>query len=456
MLNYIWLGLVLLAVIIGGYNGAMEQAANEGFLSAKKAVMDLALPLSATITLWLGIMRLVEKSGLIFILARALRPVMRWLFPEVPADHPAMGSMLMNLAANMLGLNNAATPLGLRAMEHLQKLNPHPGTATNAMCMFLTINTSSIQLIPATTIGILAVNGSKNSTAIVGTAFIATLCSTVVGIAAAKLFEKFNKKELVATYGGEVMQTIARPEAESLSKPQEISPWGKVALTAFVAMFCYFFLALIFPEMKLQKLWPNFFPDLTSAKFAADAASSVPQTTFMKVVQAISVLAVPFFLSFFPLYAALSRVKVYEEFVEGAKEGFQVAIKIIPFLVAILTAVGMFRGAGGIELLSRLLEKPLAFIGFPVQLLPLVLMRPLSGSGSNAMLLDLIQANGPDSILSRMGATIMGSTETTFYVIAVYFGSVAIRRTRYAVASGLLADLAGVIAAIIICRIMFG
>ncbi|MEO5803633.1 MAG: nucleoside recognition domain-containing protein, partial [Verrucomicrobiota bacterium] len=214
MLNYIWLGLVLLAVIIGGYNGAMEQAANEGFLSAKKAVMDLALPLSATITLWLGIMRLVEKSGLIFILARALRPVMRWLFPEVPAEHPAMGTMLMNLAANMLGLNNAATPLGLRAMEHLQKLNPHPGTATNAMCMFLTINTSSIQLIPATTIGILAVNGSKNSTAIVGTAFIATLCSTIVGITAAKLFEKLSKQEPVISAGAIVAEQTS-PESEA-------------------------------------------------------------------------------------------------------------------------------------------------------------------------------------------------------------------------------------------------
>jgi len=454
MLNYIWLGLVLLAVIIGGYNGAMEQVANEGFLSAKKAVMDLALPLSAIITLWLGIMRLVEKSGLIFILARALRPVMRWLFPEVPGDHPAMGSMLMNLAANMLGLNNAATPLGLRAMEHLEKLNPHPGTATNAMCMFLTINTSSIQLIPATTIGILAVNGSTNSTAIVGTAFMATLCSTVVGISAAKFFERFSKKKTPVVVA-DLEQSTVDSQTELLTKPQKISTRGKLALWAFVLMFAYFFLALIFPEIRLQNVWPGVFPQMTAAK-AVVTEAAIPQTPFTRVVQAISVLAVPFFLSFFPLYAALSRVKVYEEFVEGAKEGFQVAIKIIPFLVAILTAVGMFRGAGGIELLSRLFGNLLAMVGFPVQLLPLVLMRPLSGSGSNALLQDLIQANGADSLISRMGATIMGSTETTFYVIAVYFGSVAIRRTRHAVASGLLADLAGVIAAIIICRMMFG
>ena len=456
MLNYIWLGLVLLAVIIGGYNGALEQVANEGFLSAKKAVMDLALPLSAIITLWLGIMRLVEKSGLIFLLARALRPVMRWLFPEVPGDHPAMGAMLMNFAANMLGLNNAATPLGLRAMEHLEKLNPQPGTATNAMCMFLAINTSSIQLIPATTIGILAVNGSTNSTAIVGTAFMATICSTIVGVSVAKFFEKISRRKSALTVAAkDDAKAVIEPTAEeALFQPQKISLWGKIALAAFVAMFAYFFFALIIPEIRLQNAWPDLFPQMGLAR-AAVADASIPETPFTRVVQAISVLAVPFFLSFFPLYAALSRVKVYEEFVEGAKEGFQVAIRIIPFLVAILTAVGMFRGAGGIELLSRMLGNVLALVGFPVQLLPLVLMRPLSGSGSNALLLELVQANGPDSLISRMGATIMGSTETTFYVIAVYFGSVAIRRTRHAVASGLLADLAGVIASIIICRLMF-
>lgn len=380
---------------------------------------------------------------------------MRWLFPEVPGEHPAMGAMLMNFAANMLGLNNAATPLGLRAMEHLEKLNPRPGTATNAMCMFLTINTSSIQLIPATTIGILAVNGSTNSTAIVGTAFMATLCSTVVGVSAAKFFERFSRtRHAAAAVDASEDPVPVKPQAEPFAKPQKISPMGKLALIAFVAMFGYFFFALIFPDLRLQNVSPNLFPDLGIVK-AGTTDATIPQTPFTRVVQAISVLAVPFFLSFFPLYAALSRVKVYEEFVEGAKEGFQVAIRIIPFLVAILMAVGMFRGAGGIELLSRLLGNLLAYVGFPVQLLPLVLMRPLSGSGSNALLLELVQANGPDSLVSRMGATIMGSTETTFYVIAVYFGSVAIRRTRHAVASGLLADLAGVIAAIIICRMMF-
>lgn len=459
MLNYIWLGLVLLAVIIGGFNGALDSVTKEGFIAAEKAVMNLALPLSAIIILWLGIMRLAEKSGLVFLMARAMRPVMRWLFPEVPADHPAMGSMLMNFAANMLGLNNAATPLGLRAMGHLQKLNPHPGTATNAMCMFLTINTSSIQLIPATAVGILAVAGSANPTAIVGTAFLATLCSTAVGITVAKLFEKFSraKPDQAAAPTVSEKKEMAAAEEDIFVDPPKITPLGKLALGIFLALFVYFFLAMIFPNLRLQNSFPGIFPQLVSANVpaAGEAVAKAPPNKLLEIVKAFSMLAIPFFLSFFPLYAALRRVKVYEEFIEGAKEGFQVAIRIIPFLVAILTAVGMFRGAGGIELLSRLFGKALSFVGFPVELLPLVLMRPLSGSGSVALVGDLVKTHGPDSIFSLMGATILGSTETTFYVIAVYFGSVAIRRTRYAVTAGLLADLAGVIASIIICRLMF-
>jgi spore maturation protein SpmA len=456
MLNYIWLGLVLLAVIIGGYNGAMDQVTKSGFEMAETAVMKIALPLSAIMTIWLGVMRLAEKSGLVLIMARAMKPIMRWLFPQVPVEHPAMGAMLMNIAANMLGLNNAATPLGLRAMAHLQKLNPHPGTATNAMCMFLTINTSSVQLIPATAVGILAVAGSANPTAIVGTAFLATICSTAVGITAAKLFEKFRRTKeaepiLVTTTGAE--ETKGVEPLEVFVEPPKTTARGKVLLAIFMAIFAYFFLTIVFPDLRLQNQFPSIFPQMSVVK---EAATTVPQNTFMKIVSAISVLAIPFFLSFFPLYAALRRVKVYEEFVEGAKEGFQVAIRIIPFLVAILTAVGMFRGAGGIDLLTKMLKPFLDFIHFPTELLPLVLMRPLSGSGSVALVGDLVKTHGPDSIFSLMGATVLGSTETTFYVIAVYFGAVAIRRTRHAVASGLLADLAGVIASIIICRLMFG
>ncbi len=454
MLNYIWLGLVLLAVIIGGCNGLLPEVTKAGFDMAKTAVMEIALPLSAVMTIWLGIMRLAEKSGLVLILSRAMRPIMRWLFPEVPPEHPAMGAMLMNIAANMLGLNNAATPLGLRAMTHLQKLNPHPATATHAMCMFLTINTSSVQLIPATAVAILAGAGSKNPTAIVGTAFIATVCSTAVGIFFAKLFAKGHSKSpsnpLADTSKDEATPVEAEPLLAVTLEPPKISGGGKVVLALFLILFAYFFLVVLKPEMRLQNIFPKNF---STSTLTADNATP---NQLVQMVNAISVLAIPFFLAFFPLYAALRRVKVYEEFIEGAKEGFQVAIRIIPFLVAILTAVGMFRGAGGIALLTKFLKPALDLILFPTELLPLVLMRPLSGSGSIALVSDLVKTYGPDHLFSLMGATILGSTETTFYVIAVYFGSVGIRRTRYAVAAGLLADLAGVIASIIICRLMFG
>lgn len=459
MLNYIWLGLVLSAVIIGGFNGALDQVTKNGFDMAKVAVMEIALPLSAIMTVWLGLMRLAEKSGLVMIVARAMRPVMRWLFPQVPVEHPAMGAMLMNMAANMLGLNNAATPLGLRAMQHLQRLNPHPETATNAMCMFLAINTSSIQLIPATAVAMLAAAGSSNPTAIVGTAFLATIVSTAGGITTAKLFEKFRARKLEMTpiKANETSQDVRITEAEPeiFVEPPKTTTRGKWILAGFVALFFYFFLAYVFPDMRVQKILPNVFPEIAGPNVAASEPLDSPKKILIKITNGISLLAIPFFLSFFPLYAALRKVKVYEELVEGAKEGFQVAIRIIPFLVAILTAVGMFRGAGGIDLLTRLLKPVLDFIMFPTELLPLVLMRPLSGSGSVALVGDLIKTHGPESILSLMGATILGSTETTFYVIAVYFGSVAIRRTRHAVACGLLADLAGVIAAIIICRMVF-
>jgi spore maturation protein SpmA len=374
-------------------------------------------------------MKIAEKSGLVNLLARALRPLLRWLFPDVPANHPAMGSMVMNMAANMLGLSNAATPLGLRAMQDLEKLNPRPGTATNAMCTFLAINTSSIQLIPATTVAILAAAGSKNPTVIIGTAFFATCCSTIAGILAVKTFERLPMYALPKVENSNApTEQEAAGSADSFEKPKW---WGTLILLAFAACF------LIFGWQFMQ-------------------AQSASRSTLVNLVEAVSYLAIPFLMAFFPLYGALSRVKVYEEFVEGAKEGFQVSIRIIPYLVAIIASVAMFRAAGGIDIITRILGPALNAIQFPTELLPLVLMRPLSGSGANGLFAELVQAHGPDSLLTRMGASVMGSTETTFYVIAVYFGSVAIRRTRHAVPAGLVADLAGVTASIIICRLVFG
>ena len=435
MLNYIWLALVLGAVLLGGLTGQLPAVTEAAFESAKTAVMTIALPLAGVMALWLGIMRLADKSGLMHALARALRPLMTRLFPDVPADHPAMGSMIMNMSANMLGLANAATPLGLRAMQDLEKLNPRPGTATNAMCTFLALNTSSVQLIPASAVAILAAAGSVQPTAIIGTALVATLCSTLAGLTAVKTLEKLPFYQLPpvspADEAAKKTEAAASPEPVTAAPPVPLALWSRLILAAFGVFFLFL-------------LWRT-----------AGQGYDGDRGWFASYVTAISLLAIPFLLSFFPLYAVLRRVPVYEEFVEGAKEGMQVALRIIPFLVAILVAIGMFRGAGGIDLISRALDPVFQVVGFPAELLPMALMRPLSGSGSLGIFSELVATHGPDSLLARMAGTIMGSTETTFYVLAVYFGSVAIRRTRHAVPAGLIADFTGIVASIAICRLVF-
>jgi len=440
MLNYIWLGLIVAAVLMGGATGHMKELADGAFDAAKTGVMTIALPLIGVMSLWLGIMRIAEKSGLIQLIARGLRPVLRVLFPDVPADHPAMGAMVMNIASNMLGLGNSATPLGLRAMQHLERLNPRPGTATNAMCTFLAINTSSVQLIPATAVGILAAAGSTNPTAIIGTAFVATSCAALVAIIVVKVLERL---PVFALPAGSATQGSpdGQPEApaEEYPAPPPLRPWGVAALSLFACCFLYWFAQGVFPV-----------PWLRPVPMGVSGA-----TPLLRAVSAVSILAIPFFISFFPLYAFARGVKVYEEFVEGAKEGFNVAIRIIPYLVAILVAVGMFRAAGGIEMLAYWLGPILNRVGFPADLLPIVFVRPLSGGATLGLFSELVKTHGPDSFIARTAGTIMGSTETTFYVLAVYFGSVGIRRTRHAVLAGLSADITGVIVSFIICRAVF-
>jgi spore maturation protein SpmA len=448
MLNYIWLGLIVLAVVIGGCTDHLKDVADKSFEMAEFAVMKTALPLVGIMALWLGMMRLAERAGLVALFARGLRPILLWLFPEVPPDHPAMGSMVLNIAAGILGLGNAATPLGLRAMKDLESLNPHPGTATNAMCTFLAINTSSIQLIPATAIAILAANNSTNPTAIVGTSIIATTCAAVSAVTAAKLLQNLPMFRVAPGVPSSRRRVDEPPRTEELAgetpalprNPPSLQWWGTTILFLFAAFFLYLFIRLSFPAV--IGVPPS--PDLAG------------QTPFVRVINAISQLSIPFLLSGFPLYAMLRRVKIYEEFVDGAKEGFDVAIRIIPYLVAILVAIGMFRAAGGIDLLGRALNPLMQAVGFPSELLPMVLMRPLSGSGTLGMFSELVKQWGPDSLVSRMGGTIYGSTETTLYVLAVYFGSVGVKRTRYALLAGLTADSAGVIASVIVCRIVFG
>ena len=447
VLNYIWLGLVLLAVAIGGWNDRLKDVTG-GALDGAKTAVTIAIGLWGIMALWLGVMRLAERAGLVQRIAYGLRPLMHRLFPEVPPDHPAMGSMLMNMAANMLGLGNAATPLGLRAMRDLESLNPRPGVASNAMCTFLAINTSSVQLIPATAVAILAAAGSARPTVIVGTAFFATLCAATVAVLSAKFLERLSFFRPVASESPKKKKEPAPEPAysksqsddkfafddDSLGQPplSRPAPWGLIALALLTVFFVMLFFRMVMP-------------DLFRLPMPTDPAL---QNAFARMMNALSILAIPFLLSFFPIYAAARGIKVYDEFVEGAKEAFNVILRIIPFLVAI----SMFKGAGGIDLLTKLLSPILTPLHFPTDLVPLALMRPLSGSATLALLTDVVHRLGPDNIISLMAATIYGSTETTFYVAAVYFGSVGIKQTRHAIPAGLLADLTGVIASVIICR----
>lgn len=454
MLNYIWLALVVCAVVIGGWNDKFKDVTG-GALDGAKTAVTIALGLIGIMALWLGVMRLAERAGVVQRIARALRPLMQRLFPDVPPNHPAMGSMLMNMAANMLGLGNAATPLGLRAMRDLETLNPHPGVASNAMCTFLAINTSSVQLIPTTAIAILAASGSTRPTAIVGTAFMATLCAATVAIISAKFFERLAifqprldaRKVFDESPSRSARRTTRRsttPLQEEMpieqEPPRRLSALGLIA----VVLLSVFFFALFLRTVA---------PGLFNLPVPPEVAS---QHILVRSVNALSILAIPFMLSFFPIYAMARGLKVYEEFVEGAKEGFSVILKIIPFLVTMLVAIGMFKGAGGIDLLTKALTPILSPLQFPPDLLPLALMRPLSGSATLALLTDIVQRFGADNIISLTAATIYGSTETTFYVVAVYFGAVGVKQTRHAIPAGLLADLTGVIASVIICRAVLG
>ena len=430
---------LLIAVLVGGFTGKLPEMTKGAFETAETAVMKIALPLVGVMAIWLGIMRLAERSGLVQVIARALRPLMRRLFPDVPPDHPAIGAMVMNMAANMLGLGNAATPLGLRAMSLLEKLNPNPGVATNAMCTFLAINTASIQLIPTTAIGLLAIAGSKNPTAIVPTAFLASCIAATSGVFVAKFLEKLpffrvRQPASESTKTDEKAEAAAEEMAIEKLEVPPLHPLGAAALGAFGLAFVWMFIQLAF-------VIPP-----------ADFAGKGP---VLRALFAVSVLAVPFLLSFFPLYATLRGVKVYEQFVEGAKEAFGVGMRIVPFLVAMLVAIRLLREAGVVALMTQNLAPLLNAIGFPADLLPMVLMRPLSGSATQGLFIELINHLGPDNLVSRMAATIYGSTETTFYVIAVYFGSVAVKQTRHAILAGLTADTVAVIASITLCRLLF-
>ena len=457
MLNYVWLAFLVVAVLVGGFTGKLPELTSGAFEGAVKAVMNVVLPLLGMWAIWLGMMRLAERAGLVQALAWALRPVMRRLFPDVPRDHPAMGAMVMNMAANMLGLGNAATPLGLRAMRLLESLNPSPGVATNAMCTFLALNTASIQILPLTAIGILATAGAKSATSIVITAFLATLCAASAGVLAAKFLEKLPRFRVAApakSAAPEVGATVEAGEAVELEKIalRPLTMKARIGIALYLAAFAAMFLLLLFPD---------FFSGVLGQLHAGWSAPSPPpdfagKSLGVRSLMAVSLLAIPFLLSFFPLYAALRGVSVYEQFVEGAKEAWGTAQRTIPYLVAMLMAIGMLQKAGVIDLLTHWVSPLLGAVGFPADLLPMVLMRPLSGSATNGLFVELVQRlHDPDGFVSRLAGTIYGSTETTFYVLTVYFGSVSIRQTRHAVITGLTADTVAVVASVVFCRLLF-
>ena len=430
-INIIWLYLILLSIVVAAYNGRMEVTTKASFDSAKSAVM-LAISLIGAMALWLGIMKVAESAGLLAMICRAIKPLMVWLFPDVPAEHPAMSSMIMNMGANLLGLGNAATPMGIKAMAELDKLNASKGTATNAMCLFLAINTSHISL-PIGVIAVRAAAGASDPGSILIPTLIATSCSTIAGVAAAKLFARRSPDPAPII----IENNVPSVNVEEGKKPgapatEELSPPGRFGKILTTVLIIAFFAAIPYHFIAAKHL-PVFNYDLL-----------VKGTAWF----------VPFLMGLFLLFGYFRGVKVYEALTEGAKEGFQIAIRIVPFLVAIFVAIGMFRESGALDLLTRFLQPVLNPIGFPTEALPVALLRPLSGTGSFAVMSEII-SHAPDSFASFLVSVLQGSTETTFYVLAVYFGSVAVRRTRYALTVGLIADAVGIAAALAISRLMF-
>ncbi len=422
MLNKIWISFFVLGaasalhrLVFLGEADVLNRIMEAIFKMAETA-FTISLGLTGVMALWLGIMRIGEAGGMVRIISRCISPFFHKLFPEIPKDHPAFGAMVMNLAANVLGLDNAATPLGLKAMRELQTLNQDPDSASNAQIMFLVINTSSVTLIPVTIFTYLYQLNYPNPTELFIPILLATSCSSIAGLITVSLYQRINLLQPIILF----------------------------YLLGFMSMLA----VLITTLLSMDKNQMQTFSLLLSNS----------------IIFGVVIL--------FIVLAAFRRVNVYEEFINGAKDGFQVAITIIPYLVAMLVAIGVFRASGALDLLLELIEiitragglllnhiglitydgGPIAFI----EALPTGFMKPLSGSGARGMMIETINTHGVDALVSKMVAIMQGSTETTFYIIAVYFGAVGVKRTRHAVPCGLIADAVGIISAITICYLFFG
>jgi spore maturation protein SpmA len=408
-LNYIWVGFFLIAFLTAlvkalflGDTEIFKQIMDSTFSSSELAVMGIALPLAGVMTLWLGLMNVGEKAGAVNLLARIVGPFFNRLFPEIPKNHPVSGQMLMNFSANMLGLDNAATPLGLKAMQGLQDVNPKKDTASNAQIMFLVINTSGLTIIPVTILAQRAILGAASPTDVFIPLLIATYCSTLVGVVAVSLRQRIKLWDRVilswigtATLGiGGIIWAFSRMPKEQMEQASQVG--GNILLLSIVIAF-----------------------------IAA---------------------------------AAWKKVNVYEAFIDGAKTGFETSVRIIPYLVGMLVGIAVFRASGAMDLLVGGIGWCVRTAGLNtdfVDALPTAIMKPLSGSGAKAMMVETMCHFGPDSFAGRLSCIFQGAADTTFYIIALYFGSVGIKKTRYAVGYGLIADLAGVIAAILVAYLFF-
>jgi len=408
MLNIIWLGFFFIAFITGLYRLFIlgdQSVFNEITLATftlSKTAFEIALGLTGVLCFWMGIMKIGEKSGFIDHLTRFLSPLLKRLMPDIPDNHPAFGAMVMNLSANMLGLDNAATPLGIKAMQHLQTLNPLKDTASNAQILFLVINTSAVTLFPLTIFTYRAQMGAADPTDVFIPILIATYASTIAGLIA-------------------------------VSTVQKIKLYDPVVL-AYLAGFSGIVISILM-----------YFSQLDQASMQQQSALASNFIIFTLIIS-------------FMIGAVKRRIDVYDTFIDGAKEGFQTAVMIIPYLVAMLVAIGVFRASGALDLILDALRAALTAFSINTQFvdaLPTAFMKPLSGSGARAMMIETMQLHGADSFAGRLASIVQGSTETTFYVLAVYFGSVGIKKARHAVACGLFADFVGIIVAILIGYLFF-
>ncbi|MBF0191234.1 MAG: spore maturation protein [Magnetococcales bacterium] len=411
--------------IPAGSGDSPMQALTNGMVEAANGSVTLSLGMVGVMALFLGLMKVAEQGGLLVVLARLIRPLMIRLFPDVPADHPAMGAMILNLSANALGLGNAATPFGIRAMKELDRLNPYPGTATNAMALFLAINTSSVTLVPTSVIALRASVGSADPAAILSTTLFATFFSTSVAILSAKFLQRFFSFQADnGTTGGDLpvapaILAPALPEADGPAVARGYPSW--VSATALVVLIGLIPVTILYGRVISPWVLPSLMLGMLGFGF-------------------------------------VRGVRVYEVFVEGAREGFEVGVRIIPYLVAILVAVGMFKSSGALGYLTGLIGPWTAQIGLPADALTMALLRPLSGSGAQGFLATLLQnpAIGPDGYVGLLTSTLQGSSETTFYILAVYYGAIRIRQVRHTLAAALIGDLAGVVAAVFICSWLYG